>query len=102
MLCCSLNKPICAWIYLFVCIETFLNSNALEPTIDPDYENLYPNCGIKPQKIRKHRGNRISNAVLSEDRYPWVIKVVRQFKSAHMPQGSENTASCGGTIISNT
>ena len=99
-----MNKPICAWIYLFVCIETFRNSNAFEPRIDPQYEIRYPNCGTNPQprKIRKHRGNRISNAVLSKYRYPWVIKVVRIFKSSNKPQGSELSADCGGTIISNT
>ena len=102
MLCYCLNEPIIAWIYFFVCIATFHNAKGFEPRIDPQHEIIYPNCGIKPQDIRKHRGNRISNAVLSKDRYPWVIKVIRTFKSAHMPQGSELTGLCGGSIISNT
>jgi hypothetical protein len=102
MRCCCLFKPIRVWIYLFVSIRTFHNSNGLEPRIDPQHEIQYPNCGIKPQGTHKHGGSRMSNSVLSKDRYPWVIKVIRTFKSADMSKGSELTTNCGGTIISNT
>jgi len=80
----------------------FHNSRGLEPRIDPQHSTVYPNCGKKPPVIRKHGGSRISNSVLSTERYPWVIKTIRTFKKANMPQGSERSLACGGTIISNT
>ena len=102
MICFCLNKHIVACIYLFVYIDTFHNAKGFEPRIDPQHEIKYPDCGINPQEIRKHRGNRISNAVLSKDRYPWAIYVIRRFKSASTPQGSGLKGDCGGSIISNT
>ena len=78
----------------------FHNSNGLEPRIDPQHIKEYPNCGIKPPVNRKHGGSRLSNSVLSTEHYPWVIEVIRTYKSADMPQGSERSRVCGGTIIS--
>ena len=98
VLCCCSIKPITVWIYLFLCINMFHISNELEPKIDPQHKLKYPNCGIKPQRIRKHGGNRISNSVLSKDRYPWVIKVVRTVRTT----STGTKWDCGGTIVSNT
>ena len=99
VLCLGLIQSTRGWIYLLLFVET-LHSSTFQPKIDEQYEKAYPDCGKKTPRIRKRGGSRISNSVLSEDRYPWVITVIRTYKSAGMPQGDEKEMMCAGTIIS--
>jgi len=99
----SCSRKTCRWrILLLMCIRTFHYSNGTnDPRIDSEHQTLEPNCGETwemqhREKFRKHGGNRISNSLPSENRYPWVINVIRTIDNVdHAPE----ELFCSGAII---
>ena len=72
---------------------TYGKRRTINIDIDADHLTREPACGKVPSKA----SSRISNAIESEQHYPWVVFVVRLNDNHNLP--SEKMLNCGGTII---